>query len=178
MTQRALLGVLTRAMGLYFLVQVVAVMTTFLGDWGPISFWPLVVSQLAASIACLGFGDRIASWIYRTPEAVDRSPLAPSSSDELWRFACYLVGLYAFVRSARALVVSVMRWFEGELPPSDGVPIRILGGELPLYSVVECVVFATLGVVLIVGPGRVSRWFGRLFGGTRTDRAPTSGDAK
>jgi hypothetical protein len=155
MSRRALLAVLVRAVGLYYAVGLVTYAAGLVAN--AIDGHPFLDSylssmlgtQLVATVVCLVFADRIAGWFYgdESPEA---DSLRHSSTFDLRRLAFDLAGLYALLRAVRALAAFVVSWFQR--PPEEasrGVRIRVLNEEVSLDPVVECVLFAALGIVLL-----------------------------
>jgi hypothetical protein len=155
MSRRALLAVLIQGVGLYYAVGLVTYAAGLLAELidgdSLMDSWlsSMLGTQLVATVVCLVFADRIAGWFYGGDDG-ETAGAPRLTAPDLRRFAFDLAGLYALLRAIRALTAFVTSWFER--PPegaSDGVRIRILDAEVRLDPVVECVLFAVLGSVLL-----------------------------
>jgi hypothetical protein len=168
MSERSLLAVFIRAFGLWFAFSSLGVlamwMTEWLGDGRAFEspYVSYVATSLVAAVLCLGLADRIAALLY--PSQAEPTVSLDVRSGDVWRFACYVVGLYALLSAAQALVRVGLLLFAR---PDE----YVRANGFPTHALAEFVLLLLFGVVLIAGPRRVLR----LFGGTHSDAPPESG---
>jgi hypothetical protein len=174
MSSRELARVLIRVTGVGFLaydvlglgvgVLQLATVDSFARDVGEVALGYVLV-PLAISIFLI----RQADWIADRFRIGSESPAtsAPSGavtsvdSDGLFRVGCALLGVYCLTRIAGPIASIIHEWTRreaGDVLSAWLSPTTAVGRNL-----IEIGLELVLGLVLLIGPGRIGRWLRRTF---------------